>query len=83
MDCEYCKKSFSTLSSLNYHKKTAKFCLDIQGKVNDTCKCIYCGKICTTNQNVIEHHKICKKKKENEQKEIEKKLKRKKERKKM
>jgi hypothetical protein len=28
--CEFCNKDYSTLSSLNYHKKTTKFCLYIQ-----------------------------------------------------
>ena len=28
--CEYCKKIFSTKSSLNNHQKTAKYCLILQ-----------------------------------------------------
>jgi predicted kinase len=30
MECEYCKKIFSTKSSLNYHQSTAKYCLQIR-----------------------------------------------------
>ena len=26
--CEYCNKSYSSLSNLNYHRKTAKFCIE-------------------------------------------------------
>ena len=29
MECIFCKKIFSTLSSLNYHKTTAKYCLTV------------------------------------------------------
>ena len=30
MECEYCKKTLSTLSNLNYHKKTNKRCFSIR-----------------------------------------------------
>ena len=30
VSCEYCKKEFSSKSSLNYHKKTTQYCLKIQ-----------------------------------------------------
>ena len=32
MQCEYCEKIFSNISSLNNHKKTAKYCLKIQNE---------------------------------------------------
>ena len=28
--CEFCKKEYKTISSLNYHQKTTKFCINIQ-----------------------------------------------------
>ena len=28
--CEFCNKQYNNLSSLNYHQKTAKFCLKLQ-----------------------------------------------------
>ena len=30
--CEYCNKKLSSLSALNYHKKSAKYCINIQNK---------------------------------------------------
>ncbi len=37
MICEFCDKKLSNLSSLNYHKKTAKYCLKIQSEsTNDS-----------------------------------------------
>lgn len=30
LECEICHKNFNTLSSLNHHIKTAKYCLKIQ-----------------------------------------------------
>ena len=30
MDCEFCKNTFKTLSSLNYHKISAKYCLKLR-----------------------------------------------------
>lgn len=40
MICEFCNKKLSNLSSLNYHKKTAKYCLKIQNeKVSQNEKC--------------------------------------------
>ena len=51
-ECEFCKYTFSTKSSLNYHQKNAKFCLDIQKKNNillnikrEEFSCTYCNKI--------------------------------------
>ena len=61
MNCDICQKSFSSISSLNFHKKTAKYCLEKQGKTNDKFKCKYCDKIFTTVQRLSEHtHQTCK-----------------------
>ena len=32
--CEFCKKEYTSISSLNYHKKNTKFCLELQNKNN-------------------------------------------------
>jgi len=61
MECQFCKKNFVSNSSLNYHKKTAKYCLEIQGKINNIeniykCKC---DKIFTTKQHFITHNQNC------------------------
>ena len=58
LECEYCKKNFSSKTNLNVHKKTAKFCLQLQGKNGKTYVCDLCDKFFTTNQNLQEH--ICK-----------------------
>ena len=64
MNCEFCNKSFSTKSSLNNHKKTAKFCLKIQdNKEIYTFDCDYCKKIFTSRQNLNIHLLNCKNKK--------------------
>lgn len=43
--CEFCDSSFLRKNTLINHQKTAKFCLDIQGK--DNLKNRYIEKICT------------------------------------
>ena len=42
--CEYCDNEFSSLSALNYHKNTAKYCLEKQGKDTENIKCSFCSK---------------------------------------
>ena len=45
MECQYCKKSFSTKGTLLTHQKKAKYCLNIQGIKPDTIyNCNYCNK---------------------------------------
>jgi hypothetical protein len=44
MECQFCKKTFSSKSALNAHQKTDKYCLKIQGKelevaTINTCAC--------------------------------------------
>ncbi len=62
MDCQYCNKTFSTKSSLNYHQRTARFCLSIQGKTIAKFICEYCNKPASTLQNSKQHYLICPKK---------------------
>jgi len=71
--CEFCKKELSSKSSLSYHQKTAKFCLEIQGKNTEDFKCVYCNKDFTTTHNLNEHYNSCKLKKKEDQKMIEEK----------
>ena len=72
MECEFCKKTFSTKPNLVAHQKTAKYCLEIQGKTNDQFKCRYCEKVFTCQQRLIDHtDSACKMKdKTNYEKEI-------------
>jgi hypothetical protein len=60
MECNFCKKTFSTISSLTVHQKTTKYCLTIQGKTNEQYKCTFCDKCFTTHQQLDKHDKICK-----------------------
>ena len=65
MNCEHCNKTYKSLSSLNQHKKTAKFCLKIQ-KGNENIqlnhKCDFCNKDFSTKQHLITHVETCKEK---------------------
>ena len=45
MECEYCKNSFKTKSSLVFHQKSTKYCLEIQGKTaSNKYICEFCDK---------------------------------------
>jgi hypothetical protein len=59
MECEFCKNIFISVSSLNHHKKTAKFCLKIRNKVNDNFICEFCNKILTSNHWLKIHKEKC------------------------
>jgi C2H2-type zinc finger len=64
MDCSFCKKTFSTKTILSTHQRTAKYCLEIQGKENKNFECEYCKKIFTSLQSLTEHNSnSCKEKK--------------------
>ena len=70
-NCEFCQKDFSTKGTLLSHQKTAKYCLEIQGKNvenNSNFKCEYCDKTFTLKHNLNDHIIICK---EKPKKEIE------------
>jgi len=54
MICEFCNKTLSNLSSLNYHKKTAKYCLNIQKGISK--KIIEDEKI---EQKIIKKNEVC------------------------
>jgi len=61
LECEFCKKHFSVKNSLNIHKKTAKYCLVLQGKnANKEFDCEFCNKSFTLKQTHQEHLLICK-----------------------
>jgi len=65
MECNYCKKSLKTLSSLNYHKKNNKKCLELQiDNINSILTiCSFCNKKFT---NIKTHSCKMKKLKESE-----------------
>jgi hypothetical protein len=63
--CEYCKKVYTSQSSLNYHQKTAKFCLELRHKQTNQTECficIYCKKEFTIKQSYNSHISNCKEK---------------------
>ena len=61
MNCEFCKKKLKNLSVLNNHKKTAKYCLVIQGSTNDKNKfnCNFCSKIYSQKKDLERHLLNC------------------------
>jgi hypothetical protein len=75
MECSFCKKVFGSKTALEHHKKTAKYCLEIQG-INsiENFECLYCKKHLSTNERLLTHTIICKEKKKQENIEKEKKI---------
>lgn len=71
--CDFCKREFATKGNLLSHQRTAKFCLEIQGKTIEDFKCKYCSKNLTSNQHLNEHYNSCKVKKEEDKKNSEEK----------
>ena len=54
--CEYCNNVFKTLKILNYHQKTAKFCLI---KQNKRIICNYCNNISYSDKDFEYHQNNC------------------------
>lgn len=68
-ECEFCNTKFSAKNSLTFHKKTAKFCLEIQTKQNnpinievdnDTLICEFCKKEFNNKKYLKQHVSTCK-----------------------
>jgi hypothetical protein len=68
--CEFCNKEFSSNSNLKIHKKTAKYCLnlqirndsDIEKKEIPTFECEFCNKQFNLKHVLLTHYKSCKEK---------------------
>ena len=64
MECNYCKKTFQTTSSLLHHQRTVKSCLKIQNEqgvsLSTRFECSFCNKRITTKNNLDYHINICK-----------------------
>jgi hypothetical protein len=74
LECEFCTKTFSSISNLRYHKKTNKACQIIQNKDKDEIElslmeCEFCSKK-FTKQTIKIHYTRCKKKSNEEIKRI-------------
>jgi hypothetical protein len=64
MECEFCKKIYSSTSSLLYHQRTTKKCVQLQEEKGVSYKqfyeCTFCKKQLTTKCNLDSHLSICK-----------------------
>ena len=74
LKCNYCNKIFTSKSSLNNHQKTAKYCLDLQNKLNFLFECEFCKKKFSRKCVLTNHANICKAKKNKEEIIKEKKI---------
>ena len=61
MDCQFCKKQFSSKGNLLIHQKNAKYCLKIQEEKIIQFICNACEKKLCNNYRLHQHQKICKK----------------------
>jgi hypothetical protein len=61
MECEFCKKTFSTKGILNRHKTTAKYCLQIKNNtpLEGHFKCLHCNKTFSRKFYRNNHQKDC------------------------
>jgi hypothetical protein len=61
MQCEYCEKVLSTLSSLKNHQKTVKYCLAKQNKqLIKEHICCFCDTVFSVKSSLNNHLRICK-----------------------
>ena len=62
MKCEFCNNEFATKTSLINHKKTAKYCIILQG-TDTQCNftCLKCNKKLSTQNRLYTHEQTCKK----------------------
>lgn len=60
MNCDFCKKTFSSKSNLAAHVKTAKYCLEMQGKRDNAFECEYCSKVLSQKATLLDHLTTCK-----------------------
>jgi len=73
--CEYCGREFSTVSSLNNHKKTALYCIRSRTNIRETKHiCEYCNKPFTTKYSLKTHLSTCSVKRNKELELYKKKL---------
>jgi len=74
--CKFCNSKFKSISSLNHHQKTAKYCLQNQTE-NQTIKkksidfeCQYCNKKLSNKHSLNRHLEVCKSQFKNKDREI-------------
>lgn len=59
ISCEFCNYYFKSRSSLNYHQKNTKYCLEIQGKTQTNFKCDICDKFLSSKNKLEKHKNSC------------------------
>jgi len=59
MECEFCKTTFSSISSLNKHKVKTKYCLKLQGIDTNSIVCEYCNECFSSMKTIDKHMKKC------------------------
>ena len=59
MNCEHCDHNFSSLSSLNNHIKTAKYCIEKRGLDINIFNCSKCSKSFTSKRWLLSHQTKC------------------------
>ena len=57
--CQYCHNTFSRITILHKHQKTARYCLKLQDKNIKFPKCKYCDKEISRKDHVSRHEKMC------------------------
>lgn len=61
MECEFCKKTFSSKSNLYTHQNSAKFCLELRGEEKGF-ECEFCKKKYAQKKGLISHIDLCEEK---------------------
>jgi hypothetical protein len=70
MECEFCKKIFSSKGNLVYHQKTAKYCQKVRNELvennnkKEEFECKYCEQVFSRNCVFQRHLKSCKERKQ-------------------
>ena len=65
ISCQYCEHKFSSISNLNFHQKTAKFCLKLRKEqdVKEEYECEFCCNKYSRKSHLLSHLDNCKNKK--------------------
>lgn len=66
MECEFCKKTFSTKPNLLRHQRTANYCIELQGKSPLKNVCDYCNNSFTEKSSLNRHLLNCKVKRDDD-----------------
>ena len=60
MKCDHCNSNFSSLSSLNNHIKTAKYCIEKRGEPTvNIFNCLKCSKSFSSKRWLLSHESKC------------------------